>query len=144
MDKSDRHMITLCLLALLFAISFFKDDFSPDYLNTPDAAFLGDLSNRPHSVFDFPLFWISAFAYSCLFCVLPYYTLKSGTNRSFAKTVAGLFLLIMLAEYLMILLGNNRLDTSIIPKVNRFYHSPIFTLFFLAAFTINNRLKEHG
>jgi hypothetical protein len=30
----------------------------------------------------------------------------------------------------------------VIPKINRFYHSPIFTLFLLAAFTLNTRFKD--
>jgi hypothetical protein len=143
-DKSEKHIITICLVALLFAISFFKDDFTPDYLNTPDARFIEQAHSRFHTLFEFPSFWLTAIIYSLLFCVLPYFVLRNATTQSFANIIFVLLIAVIVMEYSMIFIGTASIDRYIIPKVNRSFHSPLFTLFFLAAFTVNNRLKENG
>jgi hypothetical protein len=131
------------LIMLLFAISFFKDDITPDYLNTPAAHFLAsDSTVRITSFALYPWFWINALIYSAVFAVLPYFILVRATNKTYAKWVLLLLVLIVSIEYVGIFIHHPKLDTAFIPKINRFYHSPLFTLFFLAAFTVNKQFSN--
>jgi hypothetical protein len=145
MNRSERHIITACLVAVLFAISLFKDDFSPDFLNTDNAAFIGSADNRFASLIEFPFFWFRALLYSTLFCVFPYHIIKTATKtRAYAEWVLRVLLLVFLAEYVLIFIHADLLDHNIIPKINRLYHSPLATLFFLAAFNINTKFSSDG
>lgn len=137
-----QYIYLLSLILLLFAISFFKDDITPDYLNTPNAYFLKLTGSRLATLSAFSLFWFTAIVYSLAFAIVPYYILKTACNQQFAQYIFILLLLIMIVEYVLIFAANPKIDTAIIPKINRFYHSPIFTLFFLASYTINKRLKN--
>jgi hypothetical protein len=143
LGKNEQHIITICLLALLFVLSFFKDDFSPDFLNTPDASLIGQSEQRLQTIFEFPSFWLSAIVYSALFFILPYYIFTVATRHSFATTIATILMMVAILEYLLIFANQPLLDEAIIPKINRFYHSPLFTLFFLAAFTLHSRSAKN-
>ncbi len=143
MRADNSYFNSFGLIMLLFAISFFKDDITPDYLNTPDAHFLASENiNRFASLIQHPWFWSKAIVYSGIFAVLPFFILLRTTHKTYAKWVLWLLLLIVGMEYVGILVHQPRLDMAIIPKINRFYHSPLFTLFFLAAFTVNKRLNN--
>ena len=142
MDEDHKHINSIGLIALLFAISFFKDDVTPDYLNTHQAQFIGTATNRIETFLEQPQFWIIAIIYSSFFVILPYYIVKRSRNQRFSNYVLIFLLLVMCLEYILILINNNKIDIAIIPKINRFYHSPIFTLFLLASYTVNKRLKN--
>jgi hypothetical protein len=142
-NKAERTNIII-LIVWLFAISFFKDDFTPDYLNTSDAAFIGEAPYRLPLLFSHPLFWFKAIVYSSCFCLLPYFILQRATSIGYSLLILCLLIIIMIALYAAVFLNSALLDRSIIPKMNRFFHSPIFTLFFLAAYNINNRLNQNG
>jgi hypothetical protein len=142
LKNEERHIASTCLIVLLFVVSFFKDDFSPDYFNTPDAEFIGTVPSRLRSLFQFPGFWLCAFAYSMVFLIIPYRIFLFSSNRTFANVVLVTLTGVIVLEYVLIFCNVPLLDKAIIPKINRLYHSPIFTLFTLAAFTINTRLKD--
>lgn len=146
MKKQADYTVPIGLLLCLFALSFFKDDFTPDYLNTENAAFLSPkishgIDRLTSLVSHFP-FWLMAFAYSLAFAVLPYFIIKATCDPVFARYVFLFFLAIFFGEYLLIFMNLKLLDVALIPKINRFYHSPIFSLFLIAAYTLNNRMKK--
>jgi hypothetical protein len=144
--KQHNHIVLTGLLVLLFILSFFKDNLTPDYLNSPAAAFLDPALNagtsRIYLIVPHRVFWIKAVCYSALFSVLPYTILRKSSNPVFARYVLYCFAAIGTGLYILILANNRLLDTAIVPKINRFYHSPILTLFLVAAYSINNRLKD--
>lgn len=142
LKNEERHIASTCLIVILFAVSFLKDDFSPDYLNTPDAAFLGEVPSRFGTLFQHPGFWLGAIAYSIVFIVLPYRIFLFSSNVKFARMVMLTLTSAAVLLYLLVFLNIPKLDTIVIPKLNRFYHSPIITLFLLAAFTLNTRFKD--
>ncbi len=126
----------------MFAISFFKDDATPDYLNTSNAYFLLNAESRLSLITQFPAFWISALLYSLTFALLPYYIVKIVCSDEYALYLLYILLAVAAAEYALVFINHPQIDHAIIPKINRLYHSPIFTLFFLAAYRINNRMKN--
>lgn len=142
LKNQERHIASTCLIVILFAVSFLKDDFSPDYLNTPSAAFLETAPSRIQTLFEFPAFWLGAIAYSIVFIVLPYRIFLFSSNKKYASVILMALSAVAVLLYLMVLINIPKLDTAVIPKINRFYHSPIITLFLLAAFTLNTRFKD--
>jgi hypothetical protein len=144
LKKQIDYTVPVGLLICLFALSFFKDDLTPDYLNTEAAAFLApeNEESRIMSIGSNFSFWFMAFVYSLAFAIIPYYIIKISCDLIFARYVFLLFVAIFLGEYLLILINMKFLDVALIPKINRFYHSPIPTLFLLAAYTINTRMKK--
>ncbi len=142
LKNEERHIASTCLIVILFAVSFLKDDFSPDYLNTPDAAFLETAPSRFQTIFEYPSFWFAAFAYSIVFIVLPYRIFLFSSNKKFANMILLTLFSVATVLYLMVFIQIPQLDTIVIPKINRFYHSPSITLFLLAAFTLNTRFKD--
>lgn len=128
------------LLFLLLIVSIYKDNFTPDYRNTPNASFLNpDLleGNRLTTFITHYKFWIVAVIYSSLFLVIPtliiQYTFKQKNLTRFT-----LYCLIGIASilYLSILINSSTLDYIIVSKVNRYFHSPILVLFLWAAYTL--------
>jgi len=144
LKKQIDYTIPVGLLICLFALSFFKDDITPDYLNTEAAAFLAPESaeSRIMSLGTNFSFWFIAFVYRLAFAIIPYFIIRLTCDPVFAKYVFILFTAIFLGEYLLILVNIKFLDVALIPKINRFYHSPIPTLFLLAAYTLNSRMKK--
>ena len=141
MAISKSHLKFYALLVLLFAVSFFKDQFTPDYLNTENAAFLKSNLPRWHTIFENPTFWLKAIAFSGIFVLIPY-TICNVTPQFHSKQYVVLIILIsiIMAEYVLVLINLPLIDKAIVPKINRIYHSPVITLFLLAAFTLDNRV----
>ena len=138
---SNRIKIYVSLI-LLVLLSLLKDDFTPDYLNTPDASFLApqNLSgSRFSTVLMHPFFWFCSILYSIIFIFIPIYVLYLKNELKLAKWcgIALTFAAIML--YVSIFLESSAIDVHLIPKINRYFHSPIFTLFLVAAIQIKNR-----
>ncbi|MFA6262196.1 MAG: hypothetical protein WC760_12060 [Bacteroidia bacterium] len=141
-----RNKLIAFTAVLLFAgISLLKDDFTPDYLNTPSAAFIQP-GTHSESIFQLwtnhAFFWLTAVGYSLLFVAFPYLIIRLLFNPELAMMAllitGGLFLL----EYTMVLSNNLVVMKHILPKVNRYFHSPIIVLFLIAAFKINQHF--HG
>lgn len=131
---------------LLFAgISLLKDNFTPDYLNTPSAAFLQPELNGEsiaQLIFNHASFWFASLGYSILFVAFPYLIIRLLFTPELAMwallITGGLFLL----EYALAFSHSLVLMKHILPKVNRYFHSPIIVLFLIAAFKINQHF--HG
>ena len=137
--------IAISLFFVLLGLSFFKDNFSPDFLNSPSAHFL----NPEYHVARFAslktqgMFWFAAVLYSLLFIYLPYKIIHFYFENLMLTNFTLLALSAMCASiYIMIFLNFHLLDHGIIPKVNRYFHSPIIVMFFIAAFTIIKNRKE--
>lgn len=134
------------MLLVLFTLSFFKDEFTPDYLNSETALFLSPDNlagvSRTSTIIPHYSFWLMAFGYSFVFVLLPYYIINLCTGPAFSQLVFWGLFAVLLGEYVMIFINSSFLDHAIIPKINRFYHSPIITLFLIAAYTINDRIKD--
>lgn len=133
------------LFTLLLLASFFKDELTPDYLNTPAAAFLSAPAEGPRvaTLGSHTGFWIASVLYSLLFVLLPYFIIRLySANRNLARLVLAVHAGVCILIYLMVFAGSTTLDRAIIPKLNRYFHSPIMTLFFIAAFTLSR--KRHA
>lgn len=128
------------LLLLLISLSLFKDVITPDYLNTRAASFMNPIN--PHYVAALPShlshasFWIVAYLYSLLFVLLPAGIVYFWVNKSASQFTLFLLLGICMLEYVMILSGNTLSVVHIVPKINRYFHSPLLLLFLLASFTL--------
>ncbi len=139
--------IVLSLFFILLGLSFLKDNFSPDFLNSPGAHFLNPDYHvaRFASIKTQGMFWFAAFLYSLLFIYLPYKIIHFYFKNAMLTKFTLLTLSAICASiYVMIFMNLNILDHGIIPKVNRYFHSPIMALFFIAAFTIikSGNMKE--
>jgi hypothetical protein len=139
--------IVLFLFSVLLGLSFLKDSFSPDFLNSPSAHFLNSDYHlaRLASFKTQGMFWFVAILYSLLFVFLPYKIIDFYfKNAILSKFTLYTLAAICVSIYLMIFINSSLLDHAIIPKVNRYFHSPIIVLFFIAAFTIlkNENMKE--
>lgn len=135
----------ILLLALLF-ISVFKDDITPDYRNTPNAAFLSPSTlqnSRISTLLTHPLFWFSAVIYTILFILLPTliikFTFKQKSLTAFTCYVLGSISILL---YLAIFANSPLLDQVVVSKVNRYIHSPILVLFLWAAYTLTISTKH--
>jgi hypothetical protein len=134
------------LLLLLLVISVFKDDITPDYRNTPNAAFLSPetlQSSRISTLLTHPLFWLSALIYTILFTLLPTliikFTFQQKSLTAFTSYVLGCISILL---YLAIFANSPLLDQVVVSKVNRYLHSPILVLFLWAAYTLTTSIKH--
>ncbi len=147
MNRSSKISGYGCLI-LLFAISLFKDAITPDYLNTPNAFFLNPAYKDYHSALSshivFPFFWIKAYLYSICFIVLPYFTVKLLYSQATAKLIFFMLVGIMCIEYLLVYAGIPSFNIHLLPKVNRYFHSPFITLFIIAVLTLLSQNKNNG
>ncbi len=136
-------IIGIILFLCLFWISFYKDDITPDYKNTPNALFL-DPGLSAHggnltTLVSHRYFWIVSFAYSGLFILLPWAIILFLFDKKTAM-IAGIILCgFFLVEYALVFIRIPVFSDHVLPKVNRYFHSPIITFFMIAAFTLNNR-----
>jgi hypothetical protein len=146
LKKQIDYTALVSMILVLFTLSFFKDEFTPDYLNSDSALFLSPDSlggaSRTSTIISHLTFWLMAMGYSFVFVLLPYYIITLCTGPVFSQLVFWGLLAIVIVEYIMIFMNISLFDYAIIPKINRFYHSPIITLFFIAAYTINDRIKD--
>ena len=130
-------VIGIILFLCLFWISFYKDDITPDYKNTSNALFLdpglsgheGNLS----TLVSHRYFWIVSFLYSGLFILLPWAIVLLLFDKKTAM-IAGVILTgFFIVEYLLVFIHIPIFSDHILPKVNRYFHSPIITFFLIAA-----------
>jgi len=132
-------LIAAFLFIVLLGFSFFKDNFSPDFLNSPSARFLDPVYHvaRFTSIKTDSIYWLAAILYSLIFIYLPYKIVAFYfENNVLTKFTLYALTAMCTSIYIMIFLNMHILDYGIIPKVNRYFHSPIIVLFFIAAFTI--------
>ena len=142
--KSHR-LIVITLGILLLLLSLLKDYITPDYLNTPSAAFLSpkNLQENPFfTISTHPIFWLLSFLYSAIFILLPTYLIKLLYNKQMASYIFGILLFIALSEYALLFSQQTSMVYHILPKINRYFHSPIMLLFFIAALQLN--FKKDG
>lgn len=130
----------ILLLLILISMSLFKDVLTPDYLNTRAASFMNP--RNPNYVaalpshLSHPTFWIVSYLYSLLFVILPVGIVYYWVNKNASRITFFLLLSICLLEYVMILSGHTLSIVHIVPKINRYFHSPLLLLFLLASFTL--------
>ena len=140
------NWISLSLLLALLFISVFKDDITPDYRNTPNAAFLSPEvlnSSRISTIITYPLFWLIAFLYTLLFILIPTLIIKFTFKQKNLTEFTGYLLSgIALLLYIAIFIGSPMLDQVMVSKVNRYLHSPILVLFLWAAYTLTTSTKH--
>lgn len=144
--KKHKWIAVALLLVLAFA-GFFKDEFTPDYRNTPAASFLDPSllsGSRLDTLASHTIFWIMAFGYSLVFVALPTLIIHAAFgNRQFTRFTLWLHIALVVILYIAILINIRLVDVILVSKVNRYLHSPIITLFLWAAFTIGNRQKKN-
>jgi hypothetical protein len=125
-------------------LSIFKDVITPDYLNTRAASFMNPShpqnANALSSHFSHPTFWLLAYAYSLLFIIIPVGIIRYLVNKELAISSFYILSAICIVEYAMIYSGNTLSIVHVVPKINRYFHSPLLTLFLLASFTL---YKQH-
>lgn len=129
-------------LSLLLISSLLKDDFTPDYLNTPNASFLDpkNLSgSRFSTIFTHPFFWFCSILYTIIFIFIPVYVLYLKNEPKLAKWCGIALAITALTLYACIFIESSAIDVHLTPKINRYFHSPIFTLFLVTAIKIKTR-----
>lgn len=136
------------LIVLLLVISLAKDYITPDYLNTPSATFLNP--NHPSylpigaSHLAHPAFWLIAYFYSLLFIIIPAAIIYNLSSKELLKPVLCLFIGAFLFEYALLYSQHAIALKNILPKINRYFHSPLITLFLLAAFTLYKQYDKQS
>jgi hypothetical protein len=130
----------IMLLFILFGLSIFKDMITPDYLNTRAASFMNpaypQYSTALSSHLSHPTFWLTAYVYSLLFIIVPSGIINFLVNKEMAIVSFYILLAACLVEYAFIYSGNTLSIVHVVPKINRYFHSPLLTLFLLASFTL--------
>lgn len=139
--------IAIGLLVLLTAISFFKDELTPDYRNTLNAAFLAPENlnvSRFQTLSSHWPFWTKSMLYSLCFIAVPALVIHFAfQNKKLTQATFGLHLLLVIILYTCVFINSKTLDVIVVSKVNRYLHSPIITLFLWAAFTLTSRQENH-
>jgi len=132
-----KNTVWIFLLVILTLLSLLKDKITPDYLNTPEASFLKSSATPiSETIFSHSIFWLLSFLYSASFILLPYFTLRLTSNKSYAILVLYILTALIVSEYIMVFSNIDFLKIHIVPKINRYIHSPIPLLFFIAAQTL--------
>ena len=147
MNKHNRIPAYLLLLSL-FILGLFKDLITPDYHNSPVAFFLNpehkEYTGVLNSHLSLPVFWIKAYLYTVAFTVIPYFIIKLLYTTKYACYTFYLLITLALFQYSLVWLENAELNLHILPKINRYLHSPFITLFLIAALTLYNHADtEH-
>lgn len=131
----------IVLFILLLLASLLKDELTPDYRNTPNAAFLNPENltlSRISSITQYPFFWLKAFFYSILISTLAVGIIKlTFSNKALTQLTIIIHVAIVVCLYACIFVQSNTVDVVLVSKINRYLHSPIITMFLWAAFTIN-------
>ncbi|MCU0442506.1 MAG: hypothetical protein MUE96_08915 [Bacteroidia bacterium] len=130
----------IILFLVLLACSLFKDAITPDYLNTPPAFMLNPANPDYRTIFELyqthTLFWVKAHLFSLLFIVIPASLIYIWYNKQLAMFTLYLLAVIYVIEYAIVWAQHPMLNVHILPKVNRYFHSPFVFLFLFAAFTL--------
>lgn len=141
------NWIGITLLVLLFVMSMFKDNFTPDYRNTPAALFLSPeylSTSRVLTLTSHFLFWLKAMLYTVCFIVLPSTIIHTiFKQRALSLFTCLLHLVIAIVLYTAIFINEPAIDSIFVSKINRYLHSPIITLFLWAAFQLNKSTIRH-
>jgi uncharacterized membrane protein len=128
------------LFAVLLAASFFKDEITPEYYNTPAASFLKAHPNRFASIPQHPGFWLLAAAYSLLFAIIPPLVIKMYFGQRQLTLITALLTCgLCLLLYILVFVNHPVVDRAVVVKINRYFHSPIILMFLVAAFSLNQR-----
>jgi RsiW-degrading membrane proteinase PrsW (M82 family) len=127
----NRAYVIYILIFILIVLSFFKDLITPDYLNSPHAKFIQELSTADilKSHLNSPIFWILSYGYTLTFILLPYFILKLKFNNRSAKILLYILISLAVVEYACIYINHPFLYKLVVPKINRYLHAP-FILFF--------------
>ncbi len=143
MAKSNKVRLVIYFILLLL-VSLGKDLFTPDYLNTPTASFLQP--NQNNGLTDIfihhPGFWVLSFLYSVLFIILPFLIIRIIYKNQMAMFSLWILMALALTIYLMAWSQIDFLQHHILPKFNRYFHSPILTFILVAIFNINKRTNH--
>jgi|GEM_PF-6650286 hypothetical protein len=147
MNKRNRIPAYILLLSL-FILGLFKDLITPDYHNSPVACFLNPQHKEYIGVFkshlSLPVFWIKAYLYTIAYTIIPYFIIKLLYSKQYARYTLCLLSVLVIAEYSLVWIENVALNLHILPKINRYLHSPFITLFLIAALTLYNHADtEH-
>lgn len=144
-----RKLLAFSLLLYLIVISLYKDEITPDYKNTPSAYFLNPKHNNYLGVLQshrtYPQFWILAYLYSLSFVIIPYLVVRLLYSKEIGLIALYLLSATLFVEYFIVWAEIPVLVERILPKINRYFHSPIICLFLIAAFTLlkNADSKTH-
>ncbi len=141
--------VAYLLLLVLFILGLFKDKITPDYLNSPVAFFLNPNHKHYlgvlHSHLLLPQFWLKAYLFTVAFCIVPYFIIKLLYSTQYACYTLYLLIALAVAQYSIVWLENTELNVHVLPKINRYLHSPFITLFLIAALTLyKNADTEHS
>lgn len=142
MNRRHQTIKVVLLLLVLIGFSFLKDLFTPDYLNSPAAGFLAPQNledSRLQTLATHWDFWLKSVLYSILFIGIPALVLGLMGEPKIARWVFIILSVVCVLLYVCVFIQSKALDIHLIPKINRYFHSPIFTLFLIAAVNIRNR-----
>jgi hypothetical protein len=149
MSPKRSKILGFLLIASLFLIGLLKDEITPDFRNTDAAFFLNPKHDAYQGVWvsflNYPKFWFIALMYSGLFILIPasaVYLIYQ--NKIWAKWTAFLLLAIAGIQYGILLTESKFLIFHVIPKVNRYLHSPFILFFIIASLTLNIQSKKNG
>lgn len=147
-QQKNKTWPAFALLLVLLVLSLLKDQLTPDYRNTPEAAFLDPAllaTSRMATLLSHPFFWIKALLYSIAFVGLPSIIIHFAFKQSNLTRFTFLLLTLMaVILYLTIFINSATLDHVLVSKVNRYLHSPIITLFLWAAYKLTQQSTPHA
>ncbi len=136
------------LLLVLLVLSLLKDQLTPDYRNTPTAAFLDPTllkTSRIGTLLSHPIFWIKAVLYTIAFVALPSFIIHLAFKQiNLTRFTFTILTLMAVTLYVTIFINSATLDHVLVSKVNRYLHSPIITLFLWAAYKLTQQSTEHA
>ena len=131
-------------MLVLFVLSVFKDKYTPDYRNTPDAFFLKNPDGgRINTLLTTSTFWVKAIFYSLGILITSISSVHFFFNKKKLTQITVLInVVVLITIYLAIFYQNQWVDVVLVSKLNRYFHSPILTLFLMAAFKITELAND--
>jgi hypothetical protein len=131
------------LIIILLGLGIFKDEITPDYLNSPSAYFLNP--NHPNYIgiwqshIKMPMYWTLAYSYSLLHIIIPAYIIRLLYSKLEARYTLYILFCIFLIQYGILYTNVDFMVTKVLTKINRYFHSPILTFMLIAVFTLFNK-----
>lgn len=134
------------VVALLLVLSVFKDDFTPDYRNTPSAIFLQNPANgRLATLHTHTWFWSKAILYTISIIANASLCIHFAFKKNnLTKLTFYIHALLAFVLYVGIFINHPKVDVIIVSKINRYLHAPIITLFLMAAFKLAANTKPNS
>jgi hypothetical protein len=136
-------ILTTLFICILLTLGIFKDSITPDYLNTPTAYFLNpkhpDYVGIWRSHWQMPKFWIIAYLYSILHILIPFYIIKLIYGKSRSRYALYVLVLVFMVQYGILYTNIEFLTTKLLPKINRYFHSPLLIFIVAAGLTLLNK-----